>query len=252
MDYDALAEVYDWLVPEPLLTPQGSAAALAAVTAELAPGARVLDCACGTGLVAVGLALEGFDVVATDASPAMVARTRALATEHGVALEAATRRWEQGGWEGPFDAVLCVGNSLAHAAGSRGRRAALAAMAQALAPGGPLAITSRNWERIRARGSGLDVGEQLVVRGGRAGLTIHSWTIAAGWDDRHELGVVVSLIDDDGSVTTHAEQLSFWPFAHDTLDDELRGAGLLPQTSTYAPDVERYLVTARRPARSGD
>jgi hypothetical protein len=121
-------------------------------------------------------------------------------------------------------------------------------MAHGLAPGGLLAITSRNWERIRARGSGFDVGEHVVVRGGRAGLTIHTWTIAARWDDRHELGVVVALIGDDGRVTTHAEQLAFWPFAHDTLAAELRAAGLQPETSTYAPAAERYLVTARRTA----
>jgi len=34
--YDTLAGVYDWLVPEVLLTPQGSAAALSDVIGELA------------------------------------------------------------------------------------------------------------------------------------------------------------------------------------------------------------------------
>jgi hypothetical protein len=62
VSYDTLAGVYDWLVPEALLTPQRSAAAFGDVIDELAPGARVLDCAAGTGLVAVGLALRGFDV----------------------------------------------------------------------------------------------------------------------------------------------------------------------------------------------
>jgi hypothetical protein len=46
--YDPLAAVYDWLVPESLLTPKGSAAAFAEVVVDLAPGARVLDCAAGT------------------------------------------------------------------------------------------------------------------------------------------------------------------------------------------------------------
>jgi hypothetical protein len=45
--YDTLARVYDWLVPEARLTPQGSAAALGAVVDELAPGMLVLDCAAG-------------------------------------------------------------------------------------------------------------------------------------------------------------------------------------------------------------
>ena len=58
-------------------------------------GARVLDCAAGTGPLAVGLALRGFDVVATDASEAMIARTRSLATERGVELPARVCTWEE-------------------------------------------------------------------------------------------------------------------------------------------------------------
>src|SRR3954469_24338840 len=112
--YDTLAPVYDWLVPEPLLTPQGSVEAFADVVAQLPPGARVLDCAAGTGQLAVGLALRGFDVVASDASPAMVERIRALAGEHGAALRAGVCAWEDLTPDQPFDAVFCVGNSITH------------------------------------------------------------------------------------------------------------------------------------------
>jgi hypothetical protein len=49
-------------------------------------------------------------------------------------------------------------------------------------------------------------------------------------------------------VTSHTERLAFWPFRHQTLDEDLRAAGLAPASSTYAPDLERYLVTATRAA----
>ncbi len=77
--YGTLAAVYEWLVPELMLTPEGSVAAFSEPIGALAPGARVLDCAAGTGELAVGLALSGFEVAATDASEAMIERTRALA-----------------------------------------------------------------------------------------------------------------------------------------------------------------------------
>ena len=93
--YDTLADVYDWLVPESLLAPEGSAAAFEMVLGELSPGARVLDCACGTGTLAVGLALRGFEVTASDASEAMVARARALAAVRGARVEVSARRWEE-------------------------------------------------------------------------------------------------------------------------------------------------------------
>ena len=98
--YGTLADVYDWLVPEAVLTPEGSVAAFAAVVDELPAGARVLDCAAGTGPLAVGLALRGFDVAATDASDAMIARTRALAGRRGVALDARVCAWEALGRQG--------------------------------------------------------------------------------------------------------------------------------------------------------
>jgi SAM-dependent methyltransferase len=214
--YDSLAAVYDFLVPEALLTPEGSAAAFGAVTGRLEPGARVLDCACGTGTLAAGLARLGFDVSASDASPEMVGRTRAL----GVRAE--VRRWEEleGG---PYDAVLCVGNSIGHA---QDRRPALAGMRRVARHGSLLALTSRNWERPQA------AGEEVVVRDGRRATVRRAWVPGA-------LAIEVEL---DGE--TYREELAYRPFTHSELDGDLRATGWAPATSTWTPDVERYLVTA--------
>jgi SAM-dependent methyltransferase len=234
--YDTLADVYDWLVPDALLEPEGAAAAFA----ELDLGRRVLDCAAGTGTVAVGLALRGHEVVATDASAGMIERARALARQHGVDVEARVCAWEQlgdQGFDAPFDAVLCVGNSLTHAEGAAGRRAALLAMADVTRPGGLVAVTSRAWEQPRR---GLEVDERLVERHGMAGVVIRFWE-----GERH-LHVAVALLDPDGGVRTVSERLEYWPFTHTELDEDLRAAGLEPESSTWAPEAGRYLVTARR------
>jgi SAM-dependent methyltransferase len=240
--YRTLAAVYDWLTPDSLLRPEGSAEAFAPL---LDPGSRVLDCACGTGVLAVGLALAGFEVSASDISPEMIERTRALAAARGVQVRAEVRGWNElrGG---PYDAVLCVGNSLTHAEGRRGRRAALEGMVRVLRPGGLLVLTSRNWEQVRAQPPGIEVADRLVERNGIHGLVIRSWTIPERWTEKHLMDTAVSLMDADGRVTTHAERLEFWPFTHETLDADLRAAGLTPVTSSYAPDAERYGVTARR------
>jgi SAM-dependent methyltransferase len=218
--YDELADVYDFLVPEALLSPEGSAAAFEGVLAELAPGALVLDCACGTGTLAVGLALRGFDVSASDASPEMVARARA----RGVRAE--VRRWEEleGG---PYDAVLCVGNSLTHAID---RRAALAGMRGVARDGALLVVTSRTWERPQA------AGDEVVERGGRRATVRRAWHDG----DPPALEIEVTL---EGAV--YSERLEYLPFTHQELDADLRAAGFAPETSTWDPDVDRYLVTAR-------
>jgi SAM-dependent methyltransferase len=247
--YDTLAGVYEWLVPDPLSTPHGAVDAFAVVVDSLQPGARVLDCAAGTGQLAVGLALRGHDVVASDASAGMVERTRALANEHGVDLPAVVCEWESlghQGWQRSFDAIFCVGNSITHAGPTPRRRAALAAMAGVLRHGGLLVLTSRNWDLVRALGSGIQVADHLIERRGERALVIYGWTLP----DRDErplyADVAVALIADDGMVTTHHERLEGWPFTHTQLDADLRAAGMTPQSSTYADEVERYMVTARR------
>jgi SAM-dependent methyltransferase len=245
--YDTIAGVYEFLVPDELLSPRGSADAFARY---VAPGARVLDCACGTGTLAVGLALRGHEVVATDASAAMVARTARLAAANAVRVDASVCAWEalpERGWDGTFDVVLCVGNSLPHAVGRAGRRAALRAMAGCLRVGGLLVVTSRTWEQVRADGSRLQVGERLVVRAGRRGLPIYAWTIPDDWDEPHCFDVAIALVGRDGAVETYRERFEFWPFTEDELRDDLRDAGLEPQGEGAPADKPgRYLVSARR------
>lgn len=51
------------------------------LVAELAPGPRVLDAGCGTGRVAIELALRGFEVTGTDIDPAMLAAARTKAPD---------------------------------------------------------------------------------------------------------------------------------------------------------------------------
>jgi len=68
--YGALAEVYEWLISEARLTPAEFAATFDDVIRLLPSNARVLDCSCGIGQLAVGLAGLGMRVVATDASAA--------------------------------------------------------------------------------------------------------------------------------------------------------------------------------------
>ncbi len=187
--YADLATVYEWLTPEPLLTPEGNVAAFAPWIDPLPAGARVLDCAAGVGWLAVGLAQRGLTVEATDLSPSMIERTRALAAARGAEVAARVCAWEDLAGEPRFDAVFCIGNSLAHA---RDRGNALAAMAGVLKPGGLLVLTSRNWERERAAGSRLEVADRLVTRHGRRALAVHAWSIPADWHEPHTVDIAVT------------------------------------------------------------
>ncbi|MDP8967161.1 MAG: SAM-dependent methyltransferase, partial [Actinomycetota bacterium] len=104
------------------------------------------------------------------------------------------------------------------------------------------------WEQVRAAGSRLQVAERLVVRDGRRGLPIYSWTIPEGWAEPHVFDVAVAIVGDDGAVQTHRERFAFWPFTEEELHADLRDAGLEPEGAGVPADKPgRYLVTARRP-----
>jgi glycine/sarcosine N-methyltransferase len=76
----------------------------------------VLDCCCGIGTQAIGLALQGHRVVARDVSPRAVERARREAAESGVSIQCAVSdlRYPATRPAGEFDAVLACDNSLPH------------------------------------------------------------------------------------------------------------------------------------------
>jgi hypothetical protein len=119
-------------------------------------------------------------------------------------------------------------------------------MSGVLGDGGLLVVTSRNWDLVRSRGSGIQVADRLVERGGDRALVIYGWTLPDGTEQALHVDVVVALVGDGGAVTTHQERLECWAFSHRQLDADLRASGLTPELSTYADEDERYLVTARR------
>ncbi len=96
---------------------------------------RVLDAACGTGQHAALFAGWGLDVTGADLSPAMIARCCARDAAPGV-------RWLVHDFLEPhapgsqFDAVICVGNSLALLPDAAAVGQALAALLASLRPGG--------------------------------------------------------------------------------------------------------------------
>jgi len=94
------------------LTFGGAPALWEALTAWAAPGQRVLDLGCGPGVIAVRLAQMGAEVVAVDASPAMLQLAAERASRAGVQdrltlrqadLTHLARAWDG---EGGFDLIV--------------------------------------------------------------------------------------------------------------------------------------------------
>lgn len=124
-------------------------ASLAGVIRDARPEAvTVLDCSCGIGTQAIGLAYERFRVTGTDISATSISRARAEAHRWGVPVEfgvADFRHLHE--VRGQFDVVLSADNALPHLLTDEEMLGALIAMRSKLHAGGLLVVTMRDFDR---------------------------------------------------------------------------------------------------------
>jgi glycine/sarcosine N-methyltransferase len=116
------------------------------------PPRSLLDCSCGIGTQAIGLALRGYTVHATDLSPASVARAEREARALGASLTTgvADMRTLDTQVPGRFDAVLSCDNAVPHLLTDADLDAAARALAAKLVPGGVLLVSIRDYDTLRA------------------------------------------------------------------------------------------------------
>lgn len=95
--------------------------------------AEVLDCSCGIGTQAIGLALRGHRVTGTDLSPRAAARAAREAARRSLSLRTAAADMRRLPFsDGRFDVVVCANNSLPHLLTEQDVHAALASMRRVL------------------------------------------------------------------------------------------------------------------------
>jgi len=107
-----------------------------------APGNRVVDVACGTGLHAQFLATHGAEVTACDLSAAMIDKARKLHNQPNVTYKVGDMCAVAGG---PYDLALCLGNSLSLLEDDTQLMQTFRSIRAALAPGGLLVVQTLNY-----------------------------------------------------------------------------------------------------------
>jgi len=151
--YNDLAPYYHLMFEDWDAVVARQAEALGPLIAELAgPGPkRILDATCGIGTQAIGLALKGHAVTASDLSPPAVARGRQEAERFGVEMTFGTAdlREVDRSVTGPFDLVVSLDNALPHLESDRDLRLALAAVRKLLGREGLFLASVRDYDRLR-------------------------------------------------------------------------------------------------------
>jgi SAM-dependent methyltransferase len=245
--YEGLAVDYDWMFGDDELM-NGRAVnrrATAGLLQRISPASAVLDAACGTGVDAAVLARRGFTVWAADGSEAMVQGAAARFRRERLAIPVLRSSWADlpAATGERFDVVLCLGNSLVHAAGRDAMVQALTGLRRMARPGGYVVIDSRNWERLHARRQIVEVADRVVTREGRRCLVLYAWEIPDRLGDEH-IAHMVFLFEDGGQVEPREYQIRFRPFPVSELRARLELAGLREVDTDFDASVDRYSMVA--------
>ena len=221
------------------------------IGAALGPGPhRLLDCACGIGTQAIGLAARGHRVHATDISRGAVARAGREAAARGVVLTLGVADMRRLGTEveGAFDAVLACDNPLAHLLDQADLDAAAAGMAARLAPGGLLLASSRDYDAIAdARPDGAPPRVIGGADGRRIVFQLWDWQPGTRLYDA-ELFI---LCESGGEWTARHAATRLRAVPRADIDSALVRAGLA-DIAWHPMRLTGYyqaIVTARKPAR---
>jgi SAM-dependent methyltransferase len=113
-----------------------------------APGTRVVDVACGTGLHAAFFADLGAEVTALDLSAEMIAHARERRPHANVRYAVGDMRRLEGG---PWDLAVCLGNSLSLLNSRADVEAAFRSVADSLAPRGLFIVQVLNYAAASAQ-----------------------------------------------------------------------------------------------------
>ena len=210
---------------------------------------RLLDCSCGIGTQATGLAILGHRVHATDLSPVSIDCARAEAERLGVEMSfgVADYRHLEENVPDTFEVVLSCDNSIAHCLTDADLATALGSMRSRLEPGGLLLLSARNYDALvsdRPRFNNQHVQDRADGRR----IVFQLWD----WDDdgrRYKVHQFL-LREKDGTFEVNHFETRLRALLKDELITAVRNAGFdrvqwrLPEDTGYYQPI----VTARNHA----
>jgi cyclopropane fatty-acyl-phospholipid synthase-like methyltransferase len=206
---------------------------------------RVLDCACGIGTQAIGLARAGHQVVASDLSEAAISRGQREARQRGLSISFRVSDMTSLNEidESDFDAVIAVDNALPHlSSGQLGQ--AVAAMAAKLKPNGLFMASIRDYDQLSLERPAV----QRPIFFGRPGSRrivhqVWDWADSTAEDARYVLHLYITL-ESEREWTAHHFVSEYRCLLRDEVSAALATSGfedirwLMPrETGFYQPIV---------------
>lgn len=205
----------------------------------------LLDCSCGIGTQAIGLAMQGHRVHATDLSQVSISCARGEAAKLGVDMTfsvADYRRLEEAVSNG-FDVVLTCDNSIAHCLKDEDLDAALSSMKARLNPGGVLLISLRDYAPLVAEKPRFNNEHvQDKPEGRRVAFQLWDWADTGDRYRNHQF----LIRETDGSYDVQHFETELRALLQDEFMTAIRDAGYA-DPRWHLPDESGYyqpIVTA--------
>ena len=150
--YDNLANQYDKLFSDWQASTKEQAGILDRIFRDFGfdNTVRILDCACGIGTQAIGLAASGYNVTASDISNVELAEARKRAKENGVEIrfEYADFRALSEVFPEQFDIVIAMDNALPHMLTGEDLDVAVGSIIGRVRPGGIFVGSIRDYDSL--------------------------------------------------------------------------------------------------------
>ncbi|MBX2990913.1 MAG: class I SAM-dependent methyltransferase [Bacteroidetes bacterium] len=209
-----------------------------------------VDAGCGTGFHSLVLAQLGVNVTAVDISAAMLQQLAEHSLRLNLPVQAVRAEFERLSQflDGSFDAVLCLGNSLAHVLSDEHLHTTLGNFYSLLSPGGNLFVQILNYDRILAQGERVqnvkEIGDTTFIR-------------FYDYEDRFVRFNILKLQKKNDVIEQSLNTITLSPIRRAELETTLRNVGF-DETSffggislePYVPEKSKDLVAVARKPKS--
>lgn len=159
--------------------------------------ARVLDCACGIGTQAIGLAALGYSVTASDLSDGELKEAKERAEKNGVSIRFAHADFcaLSETFSERFDIVIAMDNALPHMLSREALAKAVRSITGQIAPGGVFVASIRDYDSLlMSRPPYSPPYIHKTAKGQRVSFQTWEWT-----DENYKL--TQYIIEDEGPLT---------------------------------------------------